>query len=127
MAWLVKERGKLFLVPYFVSVRRAYTDVRLDDDGITDFRYETERVLECRCQMALGARNMRVGIELLHCGFVLEIVDPVGSYAGRHIEIRAETGILLKPVFIVGLDPVDLSVLEGEESAGPEDFIVVLQ
>ena len=101
VAGLFKERGKLFLVPYFVSVRRADTDVRLDNDGITDFCYEAERILECRCQMALGARNMRVGIELLHCGFVLEIVDPVGSYAGRHIEIRAETGVLQRLDLVV--------------------------
>ena len=51
----------------------------------------------------------------------------VGVEAGRDVEVGAQAGVLLQPVFVVGLDPVDLAELEGEPGHGAVDFVVVLE
>ena len=51
----------------------------------------------------------------------------VQLYACCHIEVCAQPGILLKPVFIIGLYPVYLSVFEREICNGTEDFCVIFQ
>ena len=43
------------------------------------------------------------------------------------MEVRSQAGILLQPVFVVGLDPVDFSILVGQEGHGAEHLVVVLQ
>ena len=43
------------------------------------------------------------------------------------MEIGAQGGVALQPVFIVGLQPVDAAMLEGEEGHGAVDLVVVFQ
>ena len=46
---------------------------------------------------------------------------------GGHVEIRAQTGVLLQPVFVHGFDPVDPAVAISKVGHGAIDLVVVLQ
>ena len=43
------------------------------------------------------------------------------------MEFSPEAGIPLQPVFIVGFQPVDLSVLENQESNAAVHFLIVFK
>ena len=42
------------------------------------------------------------------------------------MEVRAQTRVLLQPVFVIGFQPVDLPVFEGEEGHCPEHLAIIL-
>ena len=46
---------------------------------------------------------------------------------GGDVEVGAQLGVPLQPILVVGLQPIDLPVLEGEEGRAPVDLAVVLQ
>jgi hypothetical protein len=77
--------------------------------------------------MATSSGNACLGIIFLHCRFALEAFDGSRADTCGNIEIGAELRILFKPIFIVGFDPIDLTVFEGEESHCAENFVVVFE
>ena len=121
------ELLQLLVIFQLPGIGRADADVRLDDDRITGFLDKFLRRRE-RCHGLLPCRrHLRLGILLLHQRLFLEIRDLVVLHAGRHVEIRAQTGIQLKPVLVHGFDPVDLAVFEGKKGNCTENLIIVLQ
>ena len=77
--------------------------------------------------MAAGRGHPRLGVIRLHAGLALEAGDLADVRPGGDVEVRPQPGVLLQPVLVVGLQPVDLPVLEGEKGHGPEHLVIVLQ
>ena len=124
---IVEEDLEVAVIFQLPCVGRAHADVGLDDHGIAD-------AVNKRASGLLGGDNalpcggdLRLQVELLHQGLFLDEADPVGLNACCHIEIRAQTGVLLQPVFIHGFDPVDPSIFKGKEGHSTIDLVVFLQ
>ena len=62
--------------------------------------------------MQPGRRNPCLTVILLHGRLFLDAPDICILLAGSDMKIRAQAGILLQPELIVGLQPVNLAVLE---------------
>ena len=77
--------------------------------------------------MVPGGGQAGLGIELLHGGFVFDLVHIGALGAGGDVELGAQPGVPHEPVLVVALQPVDLAVLEGEEGHGLEYLVVILQ
>ena len=52
---------------------------------------------------------------------------PPSPEAAGDVEIGAQSGIPLQPVFVVGLQPVDAAILEGEEGHGAVDLVIIFE
>ena len=50
-----------------------------------------------------------------------------GLLTGGDVELGAQGGVALQPEFVVGFQPVDLAVLEGQESDGAVYFVPVFK
>ena len=77
--------------------------------------------------MVAGSLDPGLGVELLHAAFVLDAVDAVVLETGGDVEVGAQLSVPQQPVLVVGLQPVDLAVLEGEEGHSAVDLVIVLQ
>ena len=110
-----------------VSACRTCTDIRFDDDGVTD---GIEKVLGGRkggrtdeaCR-----RDARFLVVRLHGGFTLDVLHVCTLPARADVEVRAQTGVIHEPVLIVGLEPVNASVLEREEADGAQHLVIVVE
>ena len=110
-----------------MCIGRTDTDIRFDDDRIADFLDELFGVFEISGKVAAGGRYAGLSIEFLHVGFVLKVLDPVVFDARSDVEIGAQACILLQPVFVIGLEPVDLTIFEREKCHCTEYLSIVLK
>ena len=78
-------------------------------------------------QVIAGHGDTGLDVELLHLGLVLDAGHIGGLEAGGDVEVGAQLGVPLQPVLIVGLQPVNAAVLEGEEGHSAVDLVIVLQ
>ena len=77
--------------------------------------------------MLAGSRYFGIKEDLLHAGFPDEVSDPVLACANGDVEIRAESRVHRKPVFIQGLQPVDPAILVYEKGDCAVHLIVILE
>ena len=125
---IVIERVQLLIVVELPGVICTYADIRLNDHGIAaDLIDKSKSRLAGRHFALSGSGNAGFLIELLHQGLLLDEADAVRLNTCCDVEIRAQARILLQPVLVEGFDPVDLSVLEGEESDCSEYLVIVLE
>ena len=110
-----------------VGVRGAHAVVRLDHHGVAYLVDELTAAIEVVHHVVTGGGDAGLLVISLHLALVLDAGDVLQMEAGGDVEVGPQAGVLLQPVFVVGLQPVDLAVLEGEESHGAVDFVVVLQ
>ena len=102
--------------------------VGLGDDREADLPDEGADGLFSLASLDLpGGRDAAEGIVFFHLRLLLDAGDMVGMETRRNVEVRTQAGILLEPVLVVGLDPVDLSELEGEPGDGTEHLVVILE
>ena len=105
----------------------ANAHIRLDDDRVSDLFDKRFHVFKRVDHDVPSDRNAGLAVELFHVALALEAFHLIRLQAGRNVEIGAQAGILLEPVFIVGLEPVDLAVAERKVRDTAVDRIVVFQ
>jgi len=108
----------------FVSVGGAHTIVRLGADWIAGFLDEDFGFFRSFYDFAAGHRDIGAFENFLHFGLEFN-TRHILSFEAKDVEVRSKLGILLEPVFIVGLNPVDFAVFEGKITAGLEHLAVV--
>ncbi|MNE33380.1 hypothetical protein D3C80_1270470 [compost metagenome] len=64
--------------------------------------------------------------KFLHSGLLLQVLDEI-IFGAVDVKISPDRGILLQPVFIQRLKPVDFTVFVGEIADGPQNFFVILE
>ena len=106
----------------------AHSAVGFGDDGESGLLDECLHLrLALRALDLAGGRDAAKSIVLLHLGLVADGGHAVALDAGSDVEVGAQTGVLLQPVFVVGLDPVYLAVFVGEPGDGAVHFAVILE
>ena len=101
--------------------------VRLDDDRVADFLNKGAGLMQGADHMVAGHRHTGGNVAFLHLALVLDALDEVVLCAGRDVEIRAQLGIHFQPIFVVGLDPIDFAVVEGEVADSTEHLVIVTE
>ena len=106
----------------------AHAVVRFGDDRIAGLFGEGFHLGQAFRALDLAGRgNAAQGVVLLHLALVLDGGDVVVLDARGNIEVRAQAGVLLQPVLVVGLNPVYLAPLVGQPGYGTVHLVVVLQ
>ena len=74
--------------------------------------------------MVAGRRDPGLRVVFLHSGLAFDGGEGFRPEA-RYVEVLPEPGVLLQPVLVVALKPVDLSVFEAEKGYGAVHFCIV--
>ena len=110
-----------------VGIGSAHTVVRLDHHRVAHFLHELFAACQIVHHVIAGGGDASLLVTLLHLALVLDAGHIRGLEAGSDVEIGAQGSVAFQPVFIVGLQPVDAAMLEGEEGHGAVDLVVVFQ
>ena len=106
----------------------AHSAVGLGNHGVTGLVHEGLHLEQSLGALDLAGRgDFADGIVLLHLALVADGRHHIALDAGVHVEVRAQAGILLQPVLVVGLNPVNLAPLVGKPGHGTVNLVVVLQ
>ena len=125
---LVGQEGfQLGVAGQLVGIGSAHTVVRLDHHRVAHFLHELLAACQIVHHVIAGGGDAGLLVILLHLALVLDAGHIRGLEAGSDVEIGAQGGVPLQPVFIVGLQPVDGTVLEGKKGHSAVDLIVVFQ
>ena len=103
----------------------ADTPVGLYDHGISHLVNEMLCSLQIDDLRIAGSGDTGFFIIFFHGRFGPVPHDLVGFESGRDVEVRPERGIQFHPVLVIGLDPVDLSVLAGEITHRPDHLVII--
>ena len=107
-----------------VGIRSAHAVVRLDHHRVAHLRHKGLAACKVIHHVVAGGGDTGLLIVLLHLALVLDAGHIRGLEAAGDVEIGAQGGISLQPVFIVGLQPIDAAILEGD---GAVYLVVVFQ
>ena len=99
--------------------------VRLNDDRIADLLDKGACLGQCADNMVARHRYTRGDVAFLHFALVLDALDEVILRTSIDVEIRAQLGVHLQPILVVGLDPVDLAIVEGKVRDSAEHLVVI--
>ena len=108
-----------------VGIRCADPRVGLDDDGIADLRKKLLSGGERRDLRETCGGNVRLFVKGLHRRLIFDVIHIACLPACADVEVRAQARIALKPVLVVGLEPVNAPIFEGKECDGTQHLIVV--
>ena len=126
--FLVGQKFFQFLVAgKAVGIRSAHAVVRLDYHRVAHLRHKGLAARKVIHHVVAGGGDTGLLIVLLHLALVLDAGHIRGLEAAGNVEIGAQGGIPFQPVFIVGLQPVDAAILEGEKGHGAVYLVVVFQ
>ena len=106
----------------------AFVDETLEESEARALQTQiesTENVADCTFVSRTEARDARSDVAFLHFALVLDALDEVILCAGIDVEIRAQLGVHLQPILVVGLDPVDLAIVEGKVRDSAEHLVVI--
>ena len=120
------EALHILLVLELIGGGGAYAVIGLNDDGIADLGDKSKALFHVGDQMIAGSFHAGLGVEFFHAAFILDAVDAVVLEARGDVEVGAQLGIPQQPVFVVGLQPVDLAVFESEEGHSAVDLVIIL-
>ena len=124
----IKPGVQLGIAAKLVGAAGAHAAVGFGNHRITGFgRERPDRFAAFGALDLPGGRNTAQGVVFLHLALVADGGHTVAADAGRHAEGGTQAGILLKPVFVVRFDPVDLAVLVGEPGYAAVHLVVVFQ
>ena len=110
-----------------MGVGCAHTVIGLYHHRVAHLVDELLAALEVIHHVVASGGDASLLVVLLHLALVLDAGHIGGLEAGGDVEIGAQGCVPLQPVFVVGLQPVDAAVLEGEERHGAVDLVVVFQ
>ena len=126
-ALVEQEALQLLIAGQLMGIGGTHAVIRLDHHRIAHLVDELPAALQVVHHVVAGGGDAGLLVILLHLAFVLDAGHILGLEAGPDVEVRAQGRIPLQPIFIVGLQPVDAAILEGEERHRTVDFVVVLQ
>ena len=122
-----QEGAQFFLIGQPVGVGSAHAVVGLDDHRVADLFDELLAALKVIHHVIAGGGDAGLLVVLLHLALILDAGHVLGLEAAGDVEIGAQSGIPLQPVFVVGLQPVDAAILEGEEGHGAVDLVIIFE
>src|SRR5699024_7302175 len=122
-----QEVPQLLVGGQLVGVRGAHAVVRLDHHGVAHLVDELAAAVEVVHHVVTGGGDAGLLVIGLHLALVLDAGDVLDVEAGGDVEVGPQAGVLLQPVLVVGLQPVDLAVREGEEGHRAVDLVVGFQ
>ena len=123
---LVEEYLQVILIFDAPGGQRADAAVGLYDHGIAYFGDELLRGVQVHDRRIARSGDTCHLVIFFHGRLGAVTHDLVGPKPRHDIEIRAEGGVQLHPVLIVGLDPVDLAVTERKIPHRADHLVVVL-
>ena len=101
--------------------------VRLCHHRVSHLVGEVQALLQGVHHVVAGGGNPRLLIVFFHLGFIFDPGNILLLEAAGDVEVRAQPGIPLQPVLVVGLQPVDAAVLVGQKGHRPVHLVVILQ
>ena len=110
-----------------VGIRSAHAVVRLDHHRVAHLCHKGLAACKVIHHVVAGGGDTGLLIVFLHLALVLDAGHIRGLEAAGDVEIGAQGGIPFQPVFIVGLQPVDAAILEGEKRHSAVHLVVVFQ
>ena len=110
-----------------MGVRGSHAVVGLDHHRVAHLIHELFAALEIVHHVVAGGGDAGLLVILLHLALVLDAGHILGLEAGLDVEVRAQGRIPLQPVLVVGFQPVDAAILEGEERHRTVDLVIILQ
>ena len=127
MGCIVQEVAQSPFALYLVRAAGTYTYIGLCKERIASLVGKLQDIVQSFGSLYLSCRTDTSGsIILLHLRFLLDGVYLVRLDAGVHVEVGSQSGILLQPVFVVALYPVNTSVLCRKMRHGTIHLVVVL-
>ena len=126
-AALAQEAAQILLALQLVGVRGAYAVVRLHHHRPAHLLDKGHAAVEVVHHTPAAGGDARLGVVVLHLGLILDAVDVALLEAGGDVELGAQPGVPLQPVFVVALQPVDAAVLVDEKGYSPVYRLGVLQ
>ena len=124
---VLHKEGQLLVGLELVGVVGAYAVVGLDHNGIAHGVCKIQSVIHPLDQVIPGGGETCLGVVFLHGGLILDFAHIAVLGTGGDVEFGAQPGIPHEPVFVVGFQPVNLAVFEGEEGHGLKDLVVIFQ
>ena len=103
------------------------TVIRFCDNRVAYFTNEIQTALIVVYHVVTGHRNADTLIIFFHAGFVFDAWHVFVMKTARNIEICTQTGILLQPVFIIGFQPVNATVMPDKVADSTIDLVIVFQ
>ena len=122
-----KESSQILIAGQLIGVRRTNAVIRLYDDRIANRFNKGFAPIIVIHNVPAGCLDPGLIIIGLHGRLILDRHHIIGVESGGDIECCAQRGIPLKPVFIVGFQPVDAAVLVNQESNGTIHLIVIFK
>ena len=104
-----------------------YSIIRFYDHRIADFFDKFLTFFQSIYQMIACCRDSRLYIVCFHLRFVFDPRNIVLLKTACDMEGGTESGITLQPVLVVGLQPVDASVLEDQECNRTVYFFLIFE
>ena len=110
-----------------MGIRSTHAVVRLDYHRVAHLFHKGFAACKVIHHVVAGGGDPGLLIVLLHLALVFDAGHIRGLEAAGDVEIGAQGGIPFQPVFIVGLQPIDAAILEGEKGHGAVYLVVVFQ
>ena len=126
-AGLGVECFQLFQVVQLIGGLGTTAVIRLDDDRVAHLFDELLRCRQCADHMVARYRHTGRNVAFLHLALIFNALDEIVLRAGRDVKIGAHLGIHFQPILVVGLQPVNLAVVEGKIRHGTQHFVVAAQ
>ena len=124
---LAEKGAELILVIYLIGCSRADSYVRFRKNRLSaDLIDKLQRGVYCRHTVLARGRDARSLVNRLHCCLALPESQLAGLDSSCDVEILPQLCVKLKPVLVVGLDPVDAAMSESEVGDRAVDLAVIL-
>ena len=124
---LHEELFQVLVVGQLVGIGCAHAVIRLYHHRVAHLVDELPAALVIVHHVVACGGDAGLLVILLHLALVLDAGHILGLEAGLDVEVRAQGRIPLQPVLVVGFQPVDAAILEGEERHRPVDLVIILQ
>ena len=121
------ESLQFLQVPQLIGCLGAAAVIGLDDDRVAHLFDEGLGRRQRADHMVARHRHTGCNVAFLHLALVFDALDEVVLCTGGDVKVGAHLGIHFQPIFVVGFQPVDLTVMEGEIGHSPQHLIVIAQ
>ena len=116
-----------FIAGQLVGIGCAHAVIRLYHHRVAHLVDELPAALVIVHHVVACGGDAGLLVILLHLALVLDAGHILGLEAAGDVEIGAQGGVAFQPVFVVGFQPVDAAILEGEERHGAVDLVVIFE
>ena len=124
---LHEELFQVLVAGQLVGIGCAHAVIRLYHHRVAHLVDELPAALVIVHHVVACGGDAGLLVILLHLALVLDAGHILGLEARLDVEVRAQGRIPLQPVLVVGFQPIDAAILEGEERHRPVDLVIILQ